>query len=93
MAKTLDPEDTAVSVPLGEWVRAISTEAGTAAAQEVMKQHRSTCPVYQIREQLDEDHRTIQELKLSKAKLLGWIAGASGAATLIFGFVQHFILG
>jgi len=79
--------ETPVQVPLREVVKKIAQEAGFSAARMVVDEHVRNCAIREVQETQKTQGRQIDGLRLTRAKLYGFIAatafGSGGSAVAI----------
>ena len=65
-----------VGIDLPELVRMIARETAHEVAKTIIREHVDTCPLGTFPEKVKDLQRRVSVIELSKAKLIGFMAGA-----------------
>jgi len=85
------PDGQEIRLPLPEYVREVAHAAGVAAARAVLEEHAAHCPignhVEDLRWNVEQTENRVRALEMSRAKLAGFLSGASAVGGIIGGLV------
>jgi len=80
-----------VRVPLTEFVKRIAREAGSAAAKEVLAEHKRDCPINVVDARSQTNSDKIGDEKVAAARRWGILVGLAVAANVIGGIATAVI--
>ena len=89
------PDGQEIRLPLPEYLRELAQAAGVAAARAVLEEHAANCPignqVDDLRWGLEQTDNRVRALEMSRAKLAGFLAGASAVGGIVGGLVAKLL--